>query len=253
METFVTKEQKVRRQIYLDNLPFGDALKLWEEKLREYGLLTPLKGEEIPVWSSQGRVTAEAVSANISSPFYHCAAMDGVAVRFFDTFGASETSPKILKIGEQAVEVDTGDPMPEGFNAVIMIEDVNKVSDNEIEIIKPATPWQHVRTIGEDIVATELILSENHKIRPVDMGAMLAGGITKISVRRRPKIVIIPTGTELIEPGTKLERGGIIEYNSSILGGMAEEWGCEAVRWAIVKDDYGLLKANILKALDAGD
>ena len=253
METFVTKEQNVKRQIYLDNLPLADALKLWEEKLRNNGLLTPLKGEEIPVWSSQGRVTAEAVSARISSPFYHCSAMDGYAVKFIDTFGASETSPKVLQTGKQAVAVDTGDPMPDGFNAVIMIENVNKVSENEIEIIKPATPWQHVRTIGEDIVATELILPENHKIRPVDMGAMLAGGITKILVRRRPKIVIIPTGTELIEPGTKLERGGIIEYNSSILGGMAEEWGCEAVRWAIVKDDYELLKANILKALDAGD
>lgn len=253
METFVTKEQNVRRRIYLDNLPLGDALKLWEEKLRENGLLAPLKGEEMPVWSSQGRVTAEAVSANISSPFYHCAAMDGVAVRFFDTFGASETSPKILNIGKQSIEVDTGDPMPDGFNAVIMIEDVNKVSENEIEIIKPATPWQHVRTIGEDIVATELILPENHKIRPVDMGAMLSGGTTKVSVRRKPKIVIIPTGTELIEPGAKLERGGIIEYNSSILSSMAEEWGAEAVRWAIVRDDHELLKANILKALDAGD
>ena len=140
METFVTKEQNVKRQIYLDNLPLADALKLWEEKLRENGLLTPLKGEEIPVWSSQGRVTAEAVSARISSPFYHCSAMDGYAVKFIDTFGASETSPKVLQTGKQAVAVDTGDPMPDGFNAVIMIENVNKVSENEIEIIKPATP-----------------------------------------------------------------------------------------------------------------
>lgn len=253
MAISITKGREVKRQIYLNNLPLNEALRLWEDKLSENGLFKPISGEEIPVWSSQGRVTAEAVSALISSPFYHCAAMDGIAVRFIDTAGASETSPKILKLGKQAVDVDTGDPIPDGLNAVIMIEDVNKVSEDEIEIIKPATPWQHIRIIGEDIVATELILPENHKIRPVDIGAMLAGGITKIFVRRRPKVVIIPTGTELIEPGTGLKKGSIIEYNSSILGGMIEEWGGEAVRWAIVRDDYELLKANILKALDAGD
>ncbi|MBI5182014.1 MAG: molybdopterin biosynthesis protein [Nitrospirae bacterium] len=243
----------MKRQIYLNNLPLSEALMVWEDKLKENNLLMPLEGEEMPVWSSHGRVTAEAVFAHISSPFYHCSAMDGYAVRFIDTFGASETSPKILKIGKQAAAVDTGDPMPDGFNAVLMIEDVNKVSDDEIEIIKPATPWQYVRTIGEDIVATELILPENHKVMPVDMGAMLAGGITSVFVRRRPKIVIIPTGTELIEAGAELKKGDIIEYNSAILCGMAEECGAEAIHWAIVPDDFGLLKTNILKALDAGD
>ena len=123
--------------------------------------------------------------------------------------------PKKLKLGEQAVYVDTGDPMPDGFNAVIMIEDVNVISGQQsaisnqhefIEIIEPATPWQNVRVIGEDIVATELILPENHRIRHVDVGAMLAGGHIDVKVRKRPRVVIIPTGTEIVEPGTSLKK-----------------------------------------------
>ncbi len=200
--------------------------------------------------------------------------MDGYAVRFADTFGASEKTPKRLKIGEQAVYVDTGDPMPEGFNAVIMIEDVNIVKGKDlpplnpplakggkerggdpdfIEIISSATPWQHVRVIGEDIVATELILPENHRIRPSDIGAMLAGGHIEVAVRRKPKTVIIPTGTEIVEPGTDLKEGDIIEYNSRILGGLVSEWGGEPVRFRIIPDRIGELKKAILDAYGMGD
>ncbi|MEK6693251.1 MAG: molybdopterin biosynthesis protein [Nitrospirota bacterium] len=265
-----------KRKIYLENIPLQDALEIWSKRLKEAGLDKPLSGERIPVDNSLGRVTAEAVSARISSPFYHASAMDGYAVRFVDTFGASETKPKRLKIGEQAIYVDTGDPMPDRFDAVIIIEDVNIVGSREsgvrgqesnppsppllkggeggfIEIIEPATPWQNVRTIGEDMVATELILPENHTIRPVDIGALLGGGGTEITVRKRPKVVIIPTGTELVEPGTELKKGNIIEYNSRILGGMVEEWGGEPIRIKPVPDDYEMIKKAILEAIGIGD
>jgi putative molybdopterin biosynthesis protein len=187
--------------------------------------------------------------------------MDGYAVRFSDTFGASERSPKQLKIGEQAVYVDTGDPLPDGLNAVIMIEDVNITGDRQsteskdqyIEIISSATPWQHVRVIGEDIVATELILPENQKIRPVDMGAMLAAGHSEVMVRKKPQTVIIPTGTEIVEPGTALKKGDIIEYNSRVLGSMVVEWGGECVRYHIIPDKLGALKEAILNACSLGD
>jgi putative molybdopterin biosynthesis protein len=169
----------------------------------------------VKVRDSLGRITAAAVSARISSPFYHASAMDGWAVRFPDTFGAAETEPKRLKIDRDTFYVNTGDSMPEGFNAVIMVEDVN-VIENEIEFIAPVTPWQNVRTVGEDIVATEFITPENHRIRPVDMAAMLAGGIVEVEVRRRPKVAIIPTGVEVIEPGSDLKPGNIIEFNSSM-------------------------------------
>jgi len=246
------------RDIYLASVPLYEALAEWLKKLDSEGVLRPLSGEKIETIGSLGRVTAEAVSAKISSPFYHSSAMDGYAVRFAETFGASERNQKRLKTGEQAVYVDTGDPMPDGFNAVIMIEDVNIIrgtgsDDQYIEIISPATPWQHVRVIGEDIVATELILPENQVIRPVDIGAMLAGGHVEVLVRQKPKIVIIPTGTEIVEPGSDLKKGDIIEYNSRVLGGLVSEWGGDPVRFRIIPDNLEELKKAILDAHAMGD
>ncbi len=259
------------REIYLEGTPLEEALEKWLRKLDSEKAVRPLSGETVQVKDSLGRVTAEAVIAKISSPFYHSSAMDGYAVRFLDTFGASETNPKRLLIGKQAVYVDTGDPLPDTFNAVIMIEDVNTISSQKnlispsfpgeedggiyeyIEIISPATPWQNVRVIGEDIVATELILPENYRVRPVDIGAMLAGGHTEVLVRRKPKVAIIPTGTEIVEPGVELKKGDIIEFNSRILSGLVSEWGGEPVRFKIVPDRFKEIKETILEAIDLGD
>jgi putative molybdopterin biosynthesis protein len=267
----VEKVREMKKNIYLESTPLEKALDVWQKSLQREGLLKPLAPESVQVTDSLGRVTAEALIAKISSPFYHAAAMDGYAVRFAETFGASETHPVKLRMGEQAFYVDTGDPMPGDFNAVVMIEEINRIRNGKsevaaqgaatetagsadyIEIIEPATPWQHVRTIGEDIVATELILPENHKIRPMDIGALLAGGHTEIMVRRRPVVAVIPTGDELIEPGRPLSRGSIIEYNSRVLSGLVHEWGGEPVRFAIVPDDIRKIKGAVKKACDSAD
>ena len=241
-----------KQKKYLSNTPLAEAISIYDGALDAAGLRTPLTGERIPVSESLCRVTSEAVIAKVSSPFYHSAAMDGYAVRFLDTFGASDTQPKQLRVPSQAVGVDTGDPMPDGFDAVIMIEDVETVPEG-IEILKAATPWQHVRLVGEDIVATELILSENHVIRPVDMASMLASGHRDIMVRRRPKIAVIPTGTELVEPGAQLKKGDIIDFNSTMLAAMARECGADPVRKGIVKDDAALLKEAIRDSLAQSD
>ncbi|MBI4688355.1 MAG: molybdopterin biosynthesis protein [Nitrospirae bacterium] len=278
----------MKREIYLENTPLNEAIKRWADRLNEAGIAKPLEGETIKAIESLGRITSEAVFARLSSPFYHSAAMDGYAVKFEDTFGASDRSPKQLKVLEQTRPVNTGDPMPEGFNAVIMIEDVSIVSNESgvtsniedsnkpivtsdklkdkdsslvtrpssqeyIEIIEPATPWQHVRIIGEDIVATELILPENHKIRPMDIGAMLAGGLTDVKVRRKPRVAIIPTGSEIVEPGSDLKKGDIIEYNSRMLSGLVLEWGGEPIRFSPVADDTKQLKKAILEAVQVAD
>ncbi len=242
-----------KQKKYLDNQPLAEAIQKYDDALKAANIGGPLPGERIPVGDALGRVTSEAVIAKISSPFYHSAAMDGYAVRFIDTFGASETKPKRLKTPSQAVAIDTGDPVPDGFDAVIMIEDVEKISDTEIEILKPATPWQHVRLVGEDIVATELIISENQVIRPVDMAAMIASGHATVMVRRRPVVSIIPTGTELVEPGSALKKGDIIDFNSTMLSAMASECGAHAVRKDIVKDDASLLKNRIVDSLAESD
>lgn len=246
----------MRKGIYLENTPLAEALKLWEDKIASEGI-GPLDGDPVPVRDSLGRITSEVVFARLSSPFYHSSAMDGYAVRFPETFGASESAPKRLKLGQEAVYVDTGDPLPDGFNAVIMIEEVNvwKGPDVQgyIEIIKPAAPWQHVRVIGEDIVSTELIVPENHRMRPVDIGAVISGGHIEINVRRRPKVVIIPTGSEIVEPGTDLKKGDIIEYNSRILSALVTEWGGVPLRFKPVPDDVDKIKDAVIKGCEKGD
>ncbi|HDY69666.1 MAG TPA: molybdopterin biosynthesis protein, partial [Actinobacteria bacterium] len=242
------KDSKPARTVYLSNLSLKEAGEKWLSELAKQDLLAPLAGETVPVDDSLHRVTAEPVFALASSPHNHCAAMDGFAVRFTDTVNASEAEPLRLSLASQALPLDTGDPMPEGFDTVIMIEDVDPVSREEIEITSPATPWQHVRTVGEDIVATELVLPENQLIRPVDLAAMLAGGVTGVKVRPRPVVSIIPTGSELVQPGSELHRGDIIEFNSRLLAGMAAEWGARAVRHEIVPDDFEELKRTIADA-----
>lgn len=268
-----------RRDIYLESTPLEEALKTWHGRCISEGFGELLPAEAVSVHDALGRITAEPVSARISSPFYHAAAMDGYAVRFHETFGASERAPKRLLIGEQARYVDTGDPIPDGFNAVIMIEDVNIVADGGsrersdvtwkgreaartehgveepkcIEIIAPATPWQHVRVIGDDIVATELIVPQNHKLRPMDIAAIIAGGHTRVNVRRKPRVVVIPTGSEIVEPGSPLKKGDIIEFNSRMLCGLVSEWGGEPIRFGIVPDDPARLKESLLRGVNEGD
>jgi putative molybdopterin biosynthesis protein len=241
-----------KQKKYLSNTPLAEARHIYNEALKSANIGSPLPGERVAISDALGRVTSEAVIAKISSPFYHSAAMDGYAVKFIDTFGAAETRPKRLTTPLQAIAVDTGDPMPDGFDAVIMIEDVEKVPEG-IEILKAATPWQHVRLVGEDIVATELIISENHVVRPVDMAAMLASGHSTVMVRKRPTIAVIPTGTELVEPGSDLKRGDIIDFNSTMLSAMAMEYGAASNKKKIVKDDAALLNRTILEAVAESD
>lgn len=243
----------MKRDVYLDNKPWEQALEEYLQYLAEKKALDSGPPEEIDVAEALGRVTAAPIFARESSPHYHASAMDGVAVRALDTFGASETSPKQLKLGEQAVMLDTGDVIPPDYDAVVMIEDVHFINPEVIEITAAVAPWQHVRVVGEDVVATEMILPGNHYIRPVDIGGILAGGVTTVSVHPRPKVAIMPTGTELVQPGSELKPGDIIEYNTRVLGALIKEWGGEPVRLNITKDDYNQLKENIIQAVAQAD
>lgn len=242
-----------RRKVYLEDIPLDEALDRLLGALERAGSLDPLPGEEVPVEDSVGRVTAQPLWAKISSPHYHAAAMDGVAVRAEETHGASESSPLRLKIGEQALWVDTGDPLPPDCNAVIMIEHIQRVEENLIEIMSPVAPWQHVRPMGEDIIATDLVLTENHLVRPVDLGAIAACGLDRLHVRRQPRVCVIPTGSELVLPGDTLQSGSIIEFNSMMLAEMVKEWGGIATRHSPVPDDYGQLKTSVEEALSRHD
>ena len=238
----------MKREVYLEERPLEEALEGYLAFLREMGSLEPGQAEKIPVKESCGRVTAAPVFAAVSHPHFHASAMDGFAVSARKTFGASEQTPFLLKVGEDAIPVDTGDLLPEGCDAVIMVEDTHEAKPGFIEITAAVFPYQNVRVIGEDVVATEMILPANHLIRPVDVGAMLAGGVNLVEVHPQPRVAIIPTGTEVVEPGTPLKPGDIIEFNTPVLGGMVKEWGGVPVRYGIVPDDFGKLREAVLQA-----
>ena len=228
------------RDIYLDNIAVEEAREKWEQKLD----LTP-KTETIDIRQAQGRVLAEAVYAQQSAPHYQAAAMDGIAVKAEATAGASEANPCQLKEQEDYAVIDTGDPVPTKFNAVIMIEDVNQISEQVVEVEAPATPWQHVRNIGESLVKGELILPVEVEVGPPEIGLVLEGGVTEVTVYAQPQVEVIPTGSELRPPGSSLEAGELIEYNSQVIGKFIQQWGGEADLQSIVPDDYEQIKEQI--------
>ena len=237
----------MKRHIYLKKKSLEEAKAI----ALEVADLIRLGTETIPVTQSLGRVIAEPLFAKISSPPFHCAAMDGIAVKATATYGATEESPRNLKIGEEAFFVNTGNPIPEGMDAVIMIEDVHLLDSETAEIREGTHPWQHVRSVGEDLIATEMVFPENHKITPYDVGALLTSGYRDVPVKRKPKVLVVPTGSELLEPeksspsasGASL---GIIESNSYVLTGLLMEDGAEPVRHAVVQDDPKQIREALL-------
>ena len=240
-----------KRRIYLKMKPLSEARALFLATVPEEGALS---AEPLPTERALGRITAEPVFARLSAPGFHCAAMDGIAVRAADTYGASEERPVRLIEGQGFRYVNTGNPLPEGTDAVIMIEFVNPAGEGELEIDKAAYPWQHVRKVGEDIVATELILPEGEKLNAYHIGALVTAGIFEVSVRRKPRVAIIPTGSELVrhtqgEPGP----GQVIESNSLVLAALLEGWGGEGVIHDIVADDYAALKEAASMAATQAD
>jgi len=239
----------MQRRRYLRKLSLEDAQKLF---LEYPGIGKFDENEELITQESLGRITAEPVFARISSPHYHCSAMDGVCVRAEDTFKASTSN--LVRLGkDQFCILDTGDPIPAELNAVIMIENVVEINEETIEITAPAIPWQHIRMAGEDIVATELILTRSHRIRPIDIAAMLSGGVLSVVVKKKPIVAIIPTGDEIIEPCGEPDQGKIIDSNSYMLEAMVSEWGGEPKRLSIVEDDYEKIKSEIVKASAESD
>ena len=235
---------------YLTNVPLDKAREEYLALLESHGFGP--KTEKIAVWDACGRVTAHGIYAHICAPHYAASAMDGVAVRARDTFGATETTPVTLA-AEQYTVLDTGDPILEACDAVIMVEDIVKNEDGTITIHEAAAPWQHIRQIGEDICAGEMILPSYTAVSPSAIGAMIAGGVLEIEVIRKPLVGIIPTGDEIIPPCTNPKPGDILEFNGSIFSAMVRQWGAEAKVYPIVPDEFEKIKAMVAKAADECD
>ena len=235
---------------YLTNIDLDQARGEYLDTLVQNGMVPGF--EVIAVPEASNRVTGKAVYANICSPHYNASAMDGIAINARLTFGASETTPVLLSPG-QYIHVDTGDPLPDGCDAVVMIEDVIDSGDGNVKLFEAVTPWQHIRQIGEDICAGEMILPSFSKITPSALGAMIAGGVTEVTVVKRPVVGFIPTGDEIIAPVSDPKEGEILEFNSAIFSAMLRDWGAEAITYPIVKDNAGLIRNALSAALEECD
>lgn len=212
--------------------------------------------EEISVDESCGRITTAPIFARASSPDQHLAAMDGIAVLADNTYGATERRPKGLRSGSEAIWINTGQVMPGGKNAVIIAEKLNVVDDDTIEISSSVFPWQNVRKVGEDFVVTELLFPQNHLIRAFDLGTLIVGGIFKLEVRKKPRIIIIPTGSELVrffnlKDEFSLKKGQVLESNSFVLSSLSRECGAEVFIEDIVPDTSEAIRDSFLKAANS--
>ncbi len=235
---------------YLTNVSLDRAREDYLAALKKAGFCSRV--EEIPVGEACQRITAQAVYAHICAPHYQACAMDGVALEAAVTFGATETTPVVLS-AEQYRFVDTGDPVPEGCNAVVMIEDVVTLPSGQIRLHAPAVPWQNIRQIGEDICAGEMIVSAFSPITPAAIGAMIAGGVSRVKVIQSPVVGIIPTGDEIVPPTEDPKPGDILEFNSSIFSGMLAGWGAKPKVYPIVKDQFHQIRDQVAAAAEACD
>ena len=234
---------------YLSNVPLHQAVEEYLQFLKRNGMA--FRTETVATADSLDRVTAEAVYAKICAPHYNASAMDGIALSAEITFGATETTPVTLTKAD-FIRVDTGDPLPPGTNAVVMIEDCVE-SGEDVLLYAAATPWQHVRQIGEDIAAGDMILSSYNTVEPAVIGAMLAGGVLELAVLCKPRVGIIPTGDELVLPSDHPGEGVVMEFNSAIFSGMLRRWGAEPKVYPIVRDEFDKISGALALAASECD
>ncbi|MBN2321661.1 MAG: molybdopterin biosynthesis protein [Acidobacteria bacterium] len=241
---------KRKRQTYRNLKPLHEAQEIFFPRFENFRMAT----ENIPVRQALSRLLVEPAKAIRSVPAYNAAAVDGMAVRASDTFSAFPETPVFLSTGSEAIQVDTGDPLPNGTDAVVMIEKI-EVSGDRCEIRESVYPWQNVRKTGEDIVKGEILLPAHHRIRSYDQGALLAAGILSVRVLRKPRVLIIPSGDEIIPPEEitdPIKPGVILEVNGQVLASMVAECGAESVLMDVVPDDPEKIRHAIRSGLEDG-
>ena len=239
-----------KKKIFLNTMTIEEAYK---KLFDSFDFNSIIRTELIPVSEALGRITADAIFAKISNPHYNASAMDGIAVRSDELAGIDERHPKILREKKDFIVVDTGDVIPKEFDSVVMIEDVFFHKEHEVEIREATFPYEHVRVIGEDIVVGEMLFTTGHKIRPMDIGALISGGISEILVYSKPKVGLIPTGTEIVEVGAELKPGDILDSNSHMFSAIVLESGGIPEIYKPVIDDEKLLEEAIMKAVNEND
>ena len=235
---------------YLNNLPLDEAKQKLFDHLTAVGFAG--RTETVAVTDACGRMIKNAAYAQICSPHYNASAMDGVAVKAETTFAASERTPVTLTEADY-VTVDTGDPLPDDCDAVIMVEDLIDSGNGSYQIISSVYPWQNVRQVGEDICMGDMIAPSGTTLTPALCGALLAGGVTEIEVMKRPLVGVIPTGDEIVPPTSDPQKGDIIEFNSTVFKGMLDSFGANVKVYPITPDKKELIRAAVKTALNECD
>jgi len=243
----------VKRQVYLAMKSLEEARGLFFSR---FGSELRTGVEKVPAEEALGRITAEPVFAKRSAPSYHSAAMDGIAVKAEQTYGTTERSPRVLTLERDALWINTGQPLPKPFDSVIMVEKIHQIDSDHLEIRAPAYPWQHVRKVGEDIVATQLLFPQSHRIRAYDLGALISAGVFSVKVWERPRVAIIPSGSELVHHGAigeeqALEVGQIMEFNSTLLAALVRESGGVPIVHDIVADVEEGIRESLKQAIES--
>ena len=239
----------VRRTRYLSKMSLAEAQAAFTSALEEVGFFRA-EEEEVEVRAALGRVTSRPVHARIPCPHFRSAAMDGIAVRSEDTLGARGDAPKFLP-RERFEYIDTGDPLPEPYDAVVVIEQVHEV-EGGVEIYEPAFPGKHVREPGEDFPKGAQVLPQGRRLRPEAIAACLSTGNPTVWVKRKPKGLFIPTGSELVPPEGDWGPGKVPETNSQLFLGYVAKWGGEAHLSPIVPDQREAIRQAVLSALREG-
>jgi len=231
--------------VEVEPVPLDEALEKWASDLGFLELARPTEEELVTPDASLGRIAAAPVTALQPSPLFYVADRDGMAVCSQHTFRATPDTPLTLKVGQDAIFIDIGHPIPNGFDAIIPIHEVGFRSLEEVVIIRPASPWQHIRPQGEDVAAREIIVQKGERIGALHVGAMLAGGVEKVVVHRRPVLGILPVGSALVPPGSEPVMGQRIETNAAILKALTREWGGDAQVATIVPEDLSSVRAAL--------
>lgn len=218
------------------DVPLEEALERWLLELDFLKASSRTEVESVAIDDSLGRVTASPVVARLSTPHYYAAATDGLAVRASATFAASPQNKVKIHLKDEATFVDVGAPMPEGTDAVIPVHELELVTPDEVALNRPSNPWRHVRPIGDDIAAREIVLPRDRRIGPLDVGAMVAAGAPTVQVYRRPVVAVVPVGNNLVEPGQEPELGQMLDCNGPIVAGLVRELGGEPERLPVVPE-----------------
>ncbi len=243
------KEIEMENKVYIENNNSSEAFQEYYEMLQ---FDVSRRTEIINTADALGRMTVKPIYAKTSDPCFNASAMDGIAVIASEIETAGDMTPLVLSQADYCY-VNTGDVVHAPFDSVIMIEDVTRLEDGSVKIITPSHPWQHVRMVGESVVQEEMLLTSNHKIRPMDMGALLSGGVDQIEVYQKITVGIIPTGAELVSTPAELEVGKLMEYNSKVFSGLCCECGAKPIIYPIVKGELEELTAAVAKACDEND